>query len=211
MAGDDGGPLTEPAARLVVIRHASTSWSRSGRHTGRTDIPLDEQGRQAARKLRGRLAALDVAAVFSSPLSRALETCQIAGFGARAQLTDDLLEWDYGDYEGLTTSQIWEGRPGWDLFFDGCPNGESAADVGGRVDHFLDQLAIAPTGHGDVVCFAHGHLLRVLAARWLQLEPEEGRRFSLDPARLGSLAYERETRVLAVWNSTAAPGAGLIP
>jgi broad specificity phosphatase PhoE len=200
VAGDDGGPLTEPAARLVVVRHASTSWSRSGRHTGRTDIPLDEQGRQAAHELRARLDELDVATVFSSPLRRALETCQIAGFGDRAQLTDDLLEWDYGDYEGLTTPQIWEGRPGWELFRDGCPNGESAADVGARVDHFLDQLAVAPIGRGDVVCFAHGHVLRVLAARWLGLDPEGGRGFSLDPAHLGALSYERETRVLAVWN-----------
>jgi broad specificity phosphatase PhoE len=188
------------AARLVLVRHASTTWSREGRHTGRTDVPLDEEGRDAARELRHRLALLDVVAVYSSPMKRALETCEVAGFDDRAEVVADLVEWDYGDYEGKTTPEIWESRPHWELFADGCPNGESAADVGARVDLFLDRIATAPDGRGDILCFAHGHLLRVLAARWVRLWPEEGRRFLLDAGHLGILGYERETRVVATWN-----------
>ena len=190
-----------PAARLVLVRHASTPWSQAGRHTGRTDIPLDDVGRAAAAQLRGRLADFDVTRVFSSPLLRALETCEIVGFVDRVEVVDDLLEWDYGDYEGLTTPQIWERRPHWELFADGCPNGESAADVGARVDLFLDRVATAPDGGGDVLCFAHGHVLRVVTARWVRLWPEEGRRFLLDAGHIGVLGYERETRVVTVWNA----------
>ena len=189
------------ASRLVLVRHASTAWSQAGRHTGRTDVPLDEVGLTAAARLRDRLAEFDVVKVFSSPLSRALETCRIAGFGDQAETTDDLLEWDYGDYEGLTTPQIWHTRPHWELFADGCPNGESAADVGARIDLFLDRVATAPEGRGDVICFAHGHVLRVLTARWVRLWPEEGRRFLLDAGHLGVLGYERETRVVDRWNT----------
>ncbi|MGA8297000.1 MAG: histidine phosphatase family protein [Acidimicrobiales bacterium] len=189
------------ASRLVLVRHASTEWSRAGRHTGRTDLPLDEAGREGARELRRRLAPLEAVAVYSSPLKRALETCEIAGFAGRVEVTEDLMEWDYGDYEGKTTSEIWESRPHWELFADGCPNGETAADVGARIDLFLDQIATAPEGHGDIVCFAHGHLLRVLTARWVRLWPEEGRRFLLDAGHLGILGYERETRVVAAWNA----------
>ena len=133
------------AARLVLVRHASTQWSEAGRHTGRTNVPLDDVGLAAAAELRGRLADLDVVSIYSSPLKRARETCEIAGFG-RAELTDALLEWDYGDYEGLTTPEIWEKRPHWELFADGCPNGESAADVGARIDLFLDRVPTAPDG-----------------------------------------------------------------
>ena len=195
--------LSEPvvAARLVLVRHASTTWSRAGRHTGRTDVPLDEEGRLAARELRLRLEPLDVASVYSSPLKRALETCEIAGFGGRVEVVEDLVEWDYGDYEGKTTPEIWESRPHWELFADGCPNGESAADVGARVDLFLDRIATAPDGRGDILCFAHGHLLRVLTARWVRLWPEEGRRFLLEAGHLGILGYERETRVVTAWNA----------
>lgn len=192
--------LSEPAARLVLVRHASTVWSRTGRHTGRTDVPLDEQGRETARELRRRLEPLNVAAVYSSPLERAFETCEIAGFGDRVEVVDHLVEWDYGDYEGWTTREIWEARPHWELFADGCPNGEVAADVGARVDLFLDRIATDPEGHGDILCFSHGHLLRVLTARWVRLWPEEGRRFLLETGHLGVLGYERETRVVAVWN-----------
>ncbi len=189
------------AARLVLVRHASTPWSRAGRHTGRTDLPLDEAGREGAKKLRPRLQPLDVVAVYASPLRRALETCEIAGFGDRAVISDDLVEWDYGDYEGKTTPEIWESRPHWEVFADGCPNGESAADVGARADLFLDRIATAPDGNGDILCFAHGHLLRVLTARWVRLWPEEGRRFLLDAGHLGVLGYERETRVVEAWNA----------
>jgi broad specificity phosphatase PhoE len=194
--------LNEPvAARLVIVRHASTAWSQSGRHTGRTDLPLDEEGREGARELKRRLEPLDVGAVYSSPLQRALETCEIAGYGDRAEVDDNLLEWDYGDYEGLTTPEIWKIRPHWELFADGCPKGESAADVGARVDLFLDRVATAPDGHGDILCFAHGHVLRVLTARWILLGPEEGRRFLFGAGRIGVLGYERETRVIAAWNT----------
>jgi broad specificity phosphatase PhoE len=189
------------ASRLVLVRHASTPWSRSGRHTGRTDLPLDEAGRDAARALRERLAPLEAVSVYSSPLKRALETCEIAGFDDRVEVVDDLVEWDYGDYEGLTTAEIWVSRPHWEVFADGCPNGESAADVGARVDLFLDRIATAPDGHGDILCFAHGHLLRVLTARWVRLWPEEGRRFLFDAGHLGVLGYERETRVVELWNA----------
>jgi len=189
------------ASRLVVVRHASTAWSEEGRHTGRTDVPLDDRGWAAAAELGTRLADFDVIKVFTSPLSRALETCRIAGFGELAEVTDDLLEWDYGDYEGLTTPQIWESRAHWELFADGCPNGESAADVGARVDLFLDRVATAPDGNGDLLCFAHGHMLRVLTARWVRLWPEEGRRFLLNAGHLGILGYERETRVVTAWNT----------
>jgi broad specificity phosphatase PhoE len=188
------------AARLVLVRHTSTTWSREGRHTGRTDLPLDEEGREAARELKRGLGSLDVVAVYSSPLKRALETCEIAGFGDRAEVDHDLVEWNYGDYEGLTTPEIWARRPHWELFADGCPNGESAADVGARVDLFLDRIATAPDGRGDLLCFAHGHLLRVLAARWVRLWPEEGRRFLLGVGQLGIVGYERETRVVTAWN-----------
>lgn len=189
------------ASRLVLVRHASTPWSRSGRHTGRTDVPLDEAGRESARALRPRLEALEAVSVYSSPLKRALETCEIAGFADLAEVVDDLVEWDYGDYEGLTTPEIWATRPHWEVFADGCPNGESAADVGARVDLFLDRIATASDGHGDILCFAHGHLLRVLTARWVRLWPEEGRRFLLDAGRIGVLGYERDTRVVALWNA----------
>ena len=189
------------AARLVLVRHASTPWSRAGRHTGRTDLPLDEAGREGARKLRPRLERLDAVAVYASPMRRALETCEIAGFGDRAVISDDLVEWDYGDYEGKTTPEIWQSRPHWEVFADGCPNGESAADVGARVDLFLDRIATAPDGNGDILCFADGHLLRVLTARWVRLWPEEGRRFLLDAGHLGILGYERETRVVESWNA----------
>jgi broad specificity phosphatase PhoE len=195
--------LKEPvaAARLLLVRHASTEWSQSGRHTGRTDLPLNEAGREGARELKRRLEPLEIVAAYSSPMQRARETCEIAGFGDRAEVDDDLLEWDYGDYEGMTTPEIWGSRPHWELFADGCPNGESAADVGARVDLFLDRIATAPDGRGDIVCFAHGHVLRVLAARWIRLWPEEGRRFLFDAGRVGFLGYERETRVVAAWNT----------
>jgi broad specificity phosphatase PhoE len=196
-AAQDSSPV---ASGLVPVRHASTAWSDAGRHTGRTDIALSDAGREAARELGRRLAGLEVAAVYSSPLKRAFETCEIAGFGARAEIVDGLVEWDYGDYEGLTTAEIWAIRPHWELFADGCPDGESSADVGARVDVFLDRLATSPFGDGDVLCFAHGHVLRVLTARWLRLPPEEGRRFLFEAGHFGILGYERETRVVSAWN-----------
>jgi broad specificity phosphatase PhoE len=183
---------------IVLARHGETEWSRDRRHTGRTDIPLTENGRRQAGVLRGALAGRDFARVLSSPLSRALDTCREAGLGDQAELTDDLYEWDYGEYEGITTAEIREGRPGWNLWRDGCPGGETAADVGRRVDRVLDSLDGL---EGDAAVFAHGHVLRVLTARWLGLGPENGALFKLDTGTLSVLGYERETRAITRWNA----------
>jgi broad specificity phosphatase PhoE len=182
---------------IVLARHGETEWSRDRKHTGRTDIPLTEIGRHEAVLLRESLAGRRFARVLSSPLSRALETCRLAGLGDGAELTDDLCEWDYGDYEGVTTVEIREGRPGWYLWRDGCPGGETAADVGRRVDGVIASLDGL---EGDAALFAHGHVLRVLTARWLGLGPEAGALFKLDTGTLSALGYERETRVITRWN-----------
>jgi len=184
--------------KILLARHGETEWSRDRRHTGRTDIPLTENGRRQAAVLRGPLANRSFARVLSSPLSRALETCRQAGLGDRAELTGDLCEWDYGDYEGITTAEIRTRRPGWNLWRDGCPGGETAADVGRRVDRVLASLDGLD---GDAAVFAHGHVLRVLTARWLGLGPEAGALFKLDTATLSALGYERETRVITRWNA----------
>ena len=183
---------------IVLARHGETEWSRDRRHTGTTDIPLTESGRRQAAVLRGELAGRSFARVLSSPLSRALETCRQAGLGDRAELTGDLCEWDYGDYEGITTAEIRTRRPGWNLWRDGCPGGETAADVGRRVDRVLASLDGLD---GDAAVFAHGHVLRVLTARWLGLGPEAGALFKLDTGTLSALGYERETRVITRWNA----------
>jgi broad specificity phosphatase PhoE len=183
---------------ILLARHGETEWSRDLRHTGRTDIPLTDKGRAQAEMLREPLAGRSFARVQSSPLSRALETCRLAGFGDQAEVTDDLLEWDYGEYEGITTKEIRERRPGWYLWRDGCPGGEAAEEVGLRVDRVLDELDGL---EGDAIVFAHGHVLRVLAARWLRLGPESGALFKLDTGTLSVLGWERETRVITRWNA----------
>jgi probable phosphoglycerate mutase len=183
---------------IVLARHGETEWSRDRRHTGRTDIPLTDNGRRQAGVLGDALAGQSFARVLSSPLSRALDTCREAGLGDRAELTGDLCEWDYGEYEGITTAEIRARRPGWNLWRDGCPGGETAADVGRRVDRVLDSLAGL---EGDAAVFAHGHVLRVLTARWLGLGPEAGALFKLDTGTLSTLGYERETRVITRWNA----------
>ena len=183
---------------IVLARHGETEWSRDRRHTGRTDIPLTDNGRRQAGVLGDALAGQSFARVLSSPLSRALDTCREAGLGDRAELTGDLCEWDYGEYEGITTAEIRTRRPGWNLWRDGCPGGETAADVGRRVDRVLDSLAGL---EGDAAVFAHGHVLRVLTARWLGLGPEAGALFKLDTGTLSTLGYERETRVITRWNA----------
>jgi broad specificity phosphatase PhoE len=189
---------------IVLARHGETEWSRDLRHTGRTDIPLTDKGRRQAELLRDSLAGRSFQRVLSSPLERAAETCRLAGVGERAELTDDLLEWDYGDYEGITTAQIREERPGWYLWRDGCPGGEAAAEVGRRVDRVIGELEGL---EGDAAVFAHGHVLRVLAARWLRLGPESGALLKLDTGTLSALGWERETRVLTRWNApVGAPG-----
>jgi probable phosphoglycerate mutase len=190
------------AEEIVLVRHGETEWSRTLRHTGSTDVALTDQGRAQAevvgRALHGRRFEL----VLTSPLQRAAETCRLAGFGAEAEARDDLREWDYGDYEGRTTAEIREEVPGWTLFGGGVPNGETAADVGERADRILAEASAVS---GDVLLFAHGHVLRVLAARWLGLEPSAGRLFALDPATLSTLGHEREQTVLRNWNVALGP------
>jgi probable phosphoglycerate mutase len=179
---------------VYAVRHADTAWTASGQHTGRrTDIPLTEPGREAAIALRERLAGHEFALVLTSPLKRALETCELAGF--EGVPNSDLEEWDYGEYEGITTPQIREQCADWDLWRDGCPGGENAAEVGARADRVLEQLP----EDGDVLLFSHGHILRVLTARWLRLEPEGGALFALAPGGIGVLGWERERRVLRGW------------
>jgi broad specificity phosphatase PhoE len=182
---------------IVLARHGETEWSRDRRHTGRTDIPLTDNGRRQAGVLGDALAGRSFVRVLSSPLSRALDTCREAGLGEHAELSGDLCEWDYGEYEGITTAEIRTRRPGWNLWRDGCPGGETAADVGRRVDRVIESLAGL---EGDAAVFAHGHVLRVLTARWLGLSPEAGALFKLDTGTLSVLGYERETRAITRWN-----------
>jgi broad specificity phosphatase PhoE len=187
---------------VVLVRHGETEWSRSGRHTGRTDVELTARGREQALALGAALAGRSFELVLTSPLARALETCRLAGFADVAQPRDELLEWDYGDYEGRTTPEIRGDRPGWTLWRDGVPGGETAAEVGARADRVVAELrSIA----GDAAVFAHGHVLRVLAARWLGLEPEAGRLFGLDTATVSTLGWERETAVVRTWNERPGP------
>jgi probable phosphoglycerate mutase len=185
--------------RLIVVRHGETEWSRSGRHTGRTDIPLTDLGRAQAAALGARLQECTLSAVWTSPLSRAADTCDLAGLGDQAKPLEDLMEWDYGAYEGITTAEIRKTRPGWTIWADGAPDGETPADVGARADRVVEAaLAV----EGDVAVFAHGHFLRMLAARWLGLAPSEGRLLALDPATFGILGHEREQRVVRLWNDS---------
>jgi broad specificity phosphatase PhoE len=188
-------------AEVLLVRHGQTEWSRDGRHTGRTDVPLTAEGRRQAEALGEKLSGRDFARVLSSPLSRAADTCRLAGLGDIAETRGELAEWDYGNYEGLTTPQIREERPGWLLWRDGCPGGESVAQVGARVDGIVAELAAAA---GDAILFAHGHVLRVLAVRWLGLEPQRGALLRLETASLSALGWERDQRVITLWNEQAA-------
>ena len=187
---------------VVLVRHGETEWSRAGRHTGRTDVPLTEHGRAQAEAVGGALRGRELGLVLTSPLGRALETCRLAGFGDRAELRDGLMEWDYGAYEGRTTTEIREERPGWTLWGDGVLEGETVEQVGARVDRVLDEVRSL---EGDALLFAHGHVLRVLTARWLGLDPDAGRLFALDPATLSTLGHERETAVIQLWNEAVLP------
>jgi broad specificity phosphatase PhoE len=181
-----------------LARHGETEWSRDLRHTGRTDIPLTPAGREEARKLREPLAAIKFDRVLCSPLGRAVETCELAGLGERAELRDALMEWDYGDYEGITSEEIHERRPGWLLWSDGVPGGESPAEIGARADAMIAELL---ERDDTVAVFAHGHMLRVLAARWLGLEPSGGRHFGLGTATLSRIGWEHDYRVIQRWNA----------
>jgi broad specificity phosphatase PhoE len=193
--------MAEPRPEAVLVRHGETEWSRTGKHTGRTDVPLSDAGRRNAEVLRASLTARPFARVFTSPLSRARETCRLAGLGDSAEIRDELLEWDYGEYEGLTTPEIRERRPDWNLWRDGCPGGEAPGDVAARVDRLIAEVQQVD---GDVALFAHGHVLRVLAARWIELGPEAGARLVLATATLSVLGWERETAAVRLWN--APPG-----
>jgi probable phosphoglycerate mutase len=190
-----------PLAQVLLARHGETEWSATLKHTSRTDIPLTDTGREQARRLAPALAGRDLGLVLTSPLSRAIETCRLAGLGDAAQVRDDLREWDYGDYEGITTAEIREQRPDWFLWRDGCPGGETAAEVGVRADRIVAELRGVD---GDAAVFAHGHLLRVLAARWLGLPPERGASLALSTGTISVLGWERETPVVWEWNRTLA-------
>jgi broad specificity phosphatase PhoE len=186
------------AFEIVVVRHGQTEWSAAGRHTSRTDLELIEEGRAQAAAIGARLAQWSFSLVLSSPLLRARQTCELAGYGDRAMIVEDLREWDYGEYEGLTTPEIRERRPSWILWRDGCPGGERPDEVSARADGVLDRVRGAG---GDVLVFAHGHILRVLAARWTGSEVAFGRRLALSAGSLSVLGFERKTEVLWRWNS----------
>jgi broad specificity phosphatase PhoE len=182
-----------------LVRHGETEWSRSGKHTGRTDVPLLDEGRTQAVAAGRWLADVvpDPALVLTSPLVRAAETCRLAGLGDRAEVTDDLSEWDYGDYDGRTTEEIRAERPGWSVWEDGVPGGESPSDIGRRADRVIARVRAV---EGPVVVFSHGHLLRVLGARWVGLPPVGGRVFALWTGAICALGWERETAVVTRWN-----------
>jgi len=186
---------------IYLARHGETAWSLTGQHTGLTDLPLTHRGEQNAYALRERLTELKFDKVFTSPLQRAVRTCELAGFGACAEIDQDLLEWNYGQYEGLTSAEIHAKRPDWQLFRDGCPGGELPEQVGGRADCVLSRVRAV---QGDVLLFSSGHFLRVLAARWLGLEPSAGRFLLLSTASLSVLGYEHNLcqPVIRLWNDT---------
>jgi len=195
-------PMTRILPTLYLARHGETAWSLSGQHTGLTDLPLTERGERNARNLGPRLAGLTFAKVFTSPLQRATRTCELAGFAAAAEVDRDLVEWNYGDYEGLRTAEIHEKRPEWQLFRDGCPGGESPDQIGARADRVVSRVRAVK---GDVLIFSSGHFLRVLAARWLGLEPVNGRLFMLKTASVSALGYENELSqpVISLWDDTS--------
>lgn len=192
--------MTDALPHIAIIRHGETEWSRSGRHTGRTDLALTDHGREQALLVGRRLKDMTFLRVFSSPLQRATHTAELAGFGSLLQIDPDLLEWDYGDYEGRRTAEIRGERPGWNVFRDGCPQGESLRDVSERADRVVGRLREVD---GDVAVFSHAHFLRVLTARWMELDPLAALGFVVHPAAIGLLGYEhgsREEPVLVRWN-----------
>jgi probable phosphoglycerate mutase len=184
--------------RLFVIRHGATEWSRSGQHTGHTDIPLLPEGESQARATGELLADHEFALVLTSPLQRARRTCELVGLADQAQVEPNLIEWDYGDYEGITSAEIHQTVPGWTVWTGTVPGGESINDVAARADAVIKR---ALATDGDTIVFAHGHILRLLTARWCELDPVEGRRFVLDPATLCVLGWEHESRVILQWNN----------
>jgi broad specificity phosphatase PhoE len=193
--------MSETLPILYLARHGETAWSLSGQHTGLTDLPLTDRGERNARRLAERLKGLSFNKVFSSPLQRAIRTCELAGFGGRAEVERDLLEWNYGEYEGRRTEEIHAERPDWQLFRDGCPGGESPQQVGARADRVVKRTREI---QGNVLIFSSGHMLRILSARWLGLEPAAGRYFLLSTASLSALGYEHNLSqpVIQLWNDT---------
>jgi probable phosphoglycerate mutase len=191
------------ATQILLVRHGRTEWSAAGRHTGRTDVSLDEVGRAEAKAVADRLSCLHIDRVLSSPLSRALDTARLAGYGDRVDVRDELVEWDYGDFEGHTTTDIRLGVPGWTIWDGPVPGGETLGQVGARVDRVLDEIANSGL---TVAVFAHGHVLRVMGARWLALPPDQGRLLRLDTATVSILGYEREQRVVQMWNQSCVGG-----
>jgi len=191
--------VNEKLPAIYLARHGETAWSLSGQHTGLTDVPLTERGERNARRLAERLAGLAFTKVFTSPLQRAARTCDLAGFWAAAEVDPDLVEWNYGKFEGLRTTEIRAEHPDWQLFRDGCPGGESQGQIGARADRVVDRVRAVK---GDVLIFSSGHFLRVLATRWLGLEPAIGRCFMLSTASVSVLGYENNLSqpVIRLWN-----------
>jgi broad specificity phosphatase PhoE len=189
--------------RLFLARHGDTAWTDTRRHTGRSDVPLNERGEDRARQFGERLRRFSFACVFTSPLQRAARTCELAGFGEVATVDPELVEWDYGRFEGMLTRDIVEERPGWELFRDGSPEGESSADVAARADAFIARVRRI---EGDVLAFSSGHIIRMIAARWLGLPPDNGRFFYCRPASVGVLGFEHsnwDEPILWLWNQVA--------
>ena len=194
-------PMDRKDQKVYLLRHGETDWSLSGQHTGVTDLPLTENGRLAARLLKSVLAAETFALILTSPLKRARETCELAGFGERAEIDPDLMEWNYGEYEGLTTKQIHLTRPGWSIFRDGCPGGETPDQVAARADRVLGKIRVT---EGNVALFAHGHIFRVFGARWINLPASYGENLLLDTATLNVLGYYNNSPALKIWNAPLA-------
>ena len=191
--------MSSALPEIYLVRHGETDWSLSGRHTGRSDIPLTSKGEEAARGVADRLRGQPFAAVWSSPSQRAMNTCALAGFGSGRIVKDDLAEWDYGAYEGLTSKQIHAQRPDWQIFRDGCPDGEAASDAGARADRIISELRQA---NARILVFSSSNFLRVLGARWLNLPPENGAGFVLDTTSISVLGYEHDLSepVIRRWN-----------
>lgn len=189
--------------RLFLARHGDTAWTDSHQKTGRTDLPLNDRGEEHARQIEAQLSRFSFSRVFTSPLQRASKTCELTGFGASAEVAADLLEWDYGRFEGKRTGEIVEQQPGWELFRDGCPEGEMPGDVAARADRFIARVRETA---GDVLAFSSGHIIRMIGARWFGLPPEAGRLFYCDPASVGVLGFEHgraEEPVIRLWNYAA--------
>ena len=188
----------EMASEIWLVRHGETEWSRSGQHTSRTDLPLTPEGERQAASLKRMLAGHSFALVLSSPMKRAVDTCRLVGL--TPEINDDLVEWNYGDYEGLTTPEIQKKVPGWTVWTGASPKGETVDQVAARAERVITR---ARNAGGDVALFGHGHFSRVLAAKWVGLKPSDGRLLALSTASLSVLGYERETRVIRLWNRTS--------